>query len=115
LRDQFGSIFIPKNYDGSIGQRSKITAGSASLRKGGVTKNTNWNENMDERNQPKIIFFVIGGMSYAEIRVLHEFENSNAYINVINGSTSIIRPQDFIGGIGQMISQSEFDELKSKY
>ena len=112
-KDQFGTINIPKNYDGSIGQRSKITAGSASLRKG-ATKNTNWNENMDERNQPKFIFFIIGGMTYAEIRILHEFENSNAYLNVVKGSTAIISPKDFIDGVGQMLTQSEYDELKTK-
>ena len=112
-KEQFGTINIPKTYDGSIGQRSKITAGSASLRKG-ASKNTNWNENMDERNQPKFIFFVIGGLSYAEIRVLHEFENSNAYLNVISGSTAIVKPQDFIDGISQMLTQSEYDQLKQK-
>lgn len=69
---------------------------------------------MDERNQPKFIFFVIGGLSYAEIRVLHEFENSNAYLNVISGSTAIVKPQDFIDGISQMLTQSEYDQLKQK-
>jgi syntaxin-binding protein 1 len=112
-KDQFGTINIPKNYDGSIGQRSKITAGSTSIRKG-ANKATNWNDNMDERNQPKFIFFIIGGMSHAEIRILNEFESSNAYLTVIRGATSIIRPQDFIDGIGEMISQSEYDELKQK-
>lgn len=103
-KTDFGHIFIPSNYDGSIGQRSKITAGSASLKKG---KSSNWNENMDEKNQPKFIFFIIGGMSYSEIRVLHEFESSNAYLNVVAGSTSIVNPQQFINSIEKMIPPND--------
>lgn len=103
-KTDFGHIFVPNNYDGSIGQRSKITAGSASLKKG---KSSNWNENMDERNQPKFIFFIIGGMSYSEIRVLHEFESQNAYLNVMAGSTSIMTPQLFIQSIEKMIPPND--------
>lgn len=109
-KSHYGSLFIPKNYDGSLGQRTKISAGQiASLKKTGTK-----NYETDEKNRPKLIFFVIGGISYPEIRVLREFENSNAGVDVIAGSTSIITPMEYIDGIRNMVTTSEYSELKSK-
>ena len=109
-KTQYESLFIPKKYDGSLGQRTKITAGQiASLKKTGTKS-----YDTDEKNRPKLIFFVIGGISYPEIRVLREFENSNAGVDVIAGSTSIITPMEYIDGIRNMVTTSEYSELKSK-
>ena len=109
-KTQYESLFIPKKYDGSLGQRTKITAGQiASLKKTGTKS-----YDTDEKNRPKLIFFVIGGISYPEIRVLREFENSNAGVDVIAGGTSVITPMEYIDGMRSMITTSEFTELKSK-
>mmetsp|Transcript_14020 Transcript_14020/g.11997 ORF Transcript_14020/g.11997 Transcript_14020/m.11997 type:complete len:614 (+) Transcript_14020:59-1900(+) len=98
-KSEYGSMFIPDNYDGSVGQRSKITAGSAAMKMGG---RANWNENMDEKNQPKYIFFIIGGISHTELRLLQEFENNNAYVNVLSGSTHLMNPYEYIDEIKKM-------------
>jgi len=107
---QYESLFIPKKYDGALGQRTKITAGQiASLRKAGNKAYDN-----DDKSRPKLIFFVIGGISYPEIRVLREFENSNAGVDVIAGGTIVMHPMEYVNGIKSMISTSEYSDMKSK-
>lgn len=100
-----GNIFIPSTYDGSVqGTKAKPAGGIiASLRRGGAARPaTNWNENLDERLQPKYVFFIIGGMSYTEVRVLKEIEKTNPNVTIIMGATSFIKPDEYIDGIGLM-------------
>ena len=110
--DSYGSVFIPNNYDGSLGQRSKVTAATAAIRKGG--KAGGKNEGTDERTQPKLIFFIIGGISYTEVRVINELAKNNPQFNVMAGSTSLIKPTDYITGISKMLSKAEYEDLKIK-
>lgn len=109
--DAYGSLFIPTSYDGSLGSRSKGSAGNALSKKGGKLAKT---EISDDRAQPKIIFFIIGGISFTEIRVIDEFAKNNPQFNVMAGSTSIIKAADYLAGISKMLSKAEYDELKSK-
>jgi len=113
-KNQFDSLFVPDKYDGSMAQRTKLTAGQIMNQNKGAKSKTGWNENMDDKHQPKFIFFIIGGLSYPEIRCLKEFESSNAYINVLLGSTLIIKPSDYMEGISKMVTTTEYNELKSK-
>lgn len=110
-KTQYGSLFLPSTYDGSMAQKSKITAGQIMNLKKGAGKSY---DNVDDKKIPKFIFFVIGGITHAEIRVLKEFESSNAYTNVIIGSTAIMKPQDYIEGISKMLSTTEYNEQKAK-
>lgn len=112
---QYGNLYIPSTYDGGV--KGKVKTGGlasqiASLRKGG--KQTNWSENVDEKVQPKYVFFFIGGMAYSEMRILSELEKSNPNITVMMGSTALIRPNDYCEGIKNMISTMDYDELKAK-
>ncbi len=48
-----------------------------------------------------MIVFVVGGLSYAEIRALKDLEARKEIESLlILGSTSIIKPSDYINGIG---------------
>ena len=87
---QYGSIYIPETYDGSFAPAKK--------------KNK---REEDLSRLPKLILFVVGGISHAELRVLSEYEKSNSNINVIVGSTGIMNVQDYIQGIAQMASIRE--------
>ena len=109
--ETFGSLFIPSTYDGSLGQRSKVSAANVLNKKGGKLAKT---EISDDRSQPKIIFFIIGGISFTEIRVVDEFARNNPQFNVMAGSTSIIKATDYLAGISKMLSKNEYDELRSK-
>lgn len=100
----YGNIFIPTSYDGSIrGKTTKAGPVVASLRTKANPTTTNW-ENLDERVQPKFVFFIIGGMSYAEVRILYELEKRNPNITVIMGSTSLTTPSHYMQGISNMIA-----------
>lgn len=44
----------------------------------------------------RIIVFVVGGITFSEMRVVHELMQSNPRIEIILGSTHIIHPREFI-------------------
>ena len=98
---QYGNIYIPSSYDGSIKGKAKAGGGIISSLRAG-TKKPNWSDNVDEKVQPKYIFFFIGGMSYAEIRILSELERNNPNMTVIMGSTALMKPAEYIEGIKQL-------------
>jgi len=102
-KDKYGTINIPSNYDGSFGQATKANTANVSLRKGLTKPNANNTfDNVDEAKIPKIIFFIIGGISCAEMRVIHEFENNYPDLAVITGSTSMIKPKEYMDRIASM-------------
>ena len=107
--ESYGSLYIPNNYDGSLGQKGKVMAATSNIRKGGKIGGGS-----DERLQPKIIFFIIGGMAGAEMRVMSEYAKNNQQFNVITGSTAIMKSSDYITGISKMFTKSEYDEAKMK-
>jgi len=106
MSSNYGNIFIPSTYDGSVKGKIKIGGGGTSnitsLRKGAKTGTTNWSETTDERIQPKYVFFIIGGMSHAEIRVLTDIEKRHPNTTVIMGSTAFIKPDEYIDGVSKM-------------
>jgi len=83
---KLGSIFIP--------DANKANHGKLNLNKAG------WDRDLSRL--PKVIFFMIGGITRAEIRCLQEFEKRNPRLNVIVGTTSFLTVKDYISGIQQM-------------
>ncbi|XP_063796230.1 syntaxin-binding protein 3 isoform X2 [Pseudophryne corroboree] len=56
--------------------------------------------NREERKSvSKLIIFVIGGMTYSEIRCAYEVTQSNKFVQVIIGSTHIITPKTMLDDI----------------
>ena len=109
--DTFGSLLIPNTYDGSLGQKGKVSAATAAIRRGG---NLGKNDSADDRTQPKIIFFILGGMCHAEVRVISEYAKNNPQFNVIGGSTYIMKPAEYVAGISKMLSKEQYEEAKKK-
>jgi len=108
--ESYGSLYIPNNYDGSLGQKGRVMAATSSIKKGGKIGGGA----SDDRLQPKIIFFIIGGMSGAEMRVMSEYAKNNQQFNVIAGSTAIMKSSDYIAGISKMFTKAQYDEAKMK-
>ncbi len=60
----------------------------------------------------KIVFFVIGGITHAEIQTLHDYNKLNPNVSIIAGGTSLLTVHDYLEGIKQMTpinSQIEVD------
>lgn len=89
---QYGSIYLPDTYDGTF------TSGSPKKKN---------KRDEDLSRLPKLILFVVGGITHAELRVLSEYEKSNSNINVLVGSTAIMTVQEYINGINDMASNRE--------
>lgn len=83
---KMGSIFIP--------DANKANHGKLNLNK------TGWDRDLSRL--PKVVFFVIGGITRAEIRTLQDFERRNPRLNVLVGSTNFLTVKDYISGIQQM-------------
>lgn len=105
-KSRFESLYLPKTYDGSLGEKLRITATQIGQNANGQTGH--------KKNRAKLVFFLIGGISYAELRVLKEFETANSSLDVIAGGTAIISPLEFIESMRKMNSPSEYSELKAK-
>ncbi|ODM98285.1 Syntaxin-binding protein 1 [Orchesella cincta] len=54
------------------------------------------------RNRPKIIIFVMGGVTYSEIRSAYEVNSQQNDYEVIIGSTHIITPQRFLENLKEL-------------
>lgn len=110
--ESYGSLYIPNNYDGSLGQKGRVMAATSNIKKG--SKIGGKADSSDERLQPKVIFFIIGGMSNAEIRVMSDYAQNNPQFNVIAGSTAIMKSSDYLAGISKMFTKAQYDEAKMK-
>ena len=49
----------------------------------------------------RLIVFVLGGMSYSELRGIHEVERTTGR-DIIAGSTTMLTPQTFLLGLKQI-------------
>jgi len=54
-----------------------------------------------QKTGPTIIVFVIGGMTYSEMRAAYEAAQSSSY-EVVIGSTNIITPTEFLGQLKEL-------------
>eukprot|EP00545_Synedropsis_sp_CCMP1620_P006859 CAMPEP_0119013322 /NCGR_PEP_ID=MMETSP1176-20130426/8390_1 /TAXON_ID=265551 /ORGANISM="Synedropsis recta cf, Strain CCMP1620" /LENGTH=699 /DNA_ID=CAMNT_0006966409 /DNA_START=51 /DNA_END=2150 /DNA_ORIENTATION=+ len=93
---------------GTVTSARKRTEGSA--RKGGATKRwqrSNQTEgNKDESYQGgRVIVFMIGGISYAELRVAREVM-AKASREVVAGSTIFSNPNDFLDDLRRLVKSS---------
>ena len=89
---QYGSLYTT-GYDGTL-------IAKANQKK--IYQNNKLEK--DQKKLPKLIFFVIGGITRAEIRVLDEASKRNPNVKVLAGSTSIINAQEYLKAIEDMAS-----------
>ena len=85
----YGSLYTT-GYDGTL------------IAKANQKKIYQNNKEKDQKKLPKLIFFVIGGITRAEIRVLDEASKRNPNVKVLVGSTSIINAQEYLRAIEDM-------------
>ncbi|XP_067941969.1 syntaxin-binding protein 1-like isoform X2 [Watersipora subatra] len=67
----------------------------------------NWSSGRTQtRSGPRLIFFVIGGITYSETRVAYEVAANNKDWDIIVGSTHIITPKDHLSDL-QSLSETD--------
>ena len=71
-----------------------------SARTGGLERQQPNNNN--KQSQPRLIVFVIGGVTYSEMRCAYEIQEANKKWQVYIGSNEVIDPEDFIDNLTHM-------------
>ena len=100
----YGNIFIPSTWDGSLQKKSKVS----------VNKLLKLDDDKEKqkRKRPKLIFYILGGISFAELRTLHEYQaTANSGYDIIYGGDCVLRPVDFVSQVKSILDPEEKAKL----
>ncbi len=76
----------------------------------GTSARPTWHRNVGQpatRSGPRLIVFVIGGITYAEMRSAYEVTAANKKWEIIVGSDQILTPKQFLNNLEMKIGQDE--------
>jgi syntaxin-binding protein 1 len=70
----------------------------------------NWHKDKDKgapavRTGPRLIFFIVGGITYAEMRTAYEVTQASKNWEILVGSTHIITPESFLTDLKNLSDQ----------
>ena len=55
-----------------------------------------------QRKVPRLIVFIVGGMTYSEMRCIYEINNHYKNWDVVGGSTHILTPEGFLNDLAMI-------------
>lgn len=94
LRDFSSNSLSEDEYPRLIVESDVVKVDRQSSRE--TSNRTNGNHGRSATVTSRVIVFVAGGITYSEIRTIHEIMNEDNGTEVILGSTHIIRPNEFV-------------------
>jgi syntaxin-binding protein 1 len=96
-----GASSVRKRYDWipKSDQKETKSIGLSSFGFGGGATPT-----MSKKDVPTIFIFIIGGMTYSEMRTMHKVAQTHRNYDFVIGSTHIISPTRFLGDVRKLPS-----------
>jgi len=68
---------------------------------------------LHKKQGPRIIIFIAGGVSYAEIRIAHLLTQPPYNLDIILGSTHIVEPPRFLKQVAALSSSADDEAYKA--